>query len=67
MKNVFGPKWDEQTGEWRKLYRKELYEFYTLPSILVVIKSRRTRRVGHMTRMGQREICEGNIGGKRIL
>jgi hypothetical protein len=66
VKKVFGSKRDEHTGDWRKLQFTELYEFYTLPRILKVIKCRRTRRVGHMTCMAQ-EIYEKNTEGKRIL
>jgi hypothetical protein len=54
-------------GGWRKLYNTELYEFYILPSILKVIKSRRTRGVVHKTRMGQREIYEGNTEERRTI
>ena len=37
---VFGPKRDEVTGEWRKLHNKELYDLYSLPNIVRVVKSR---------------------------
>jgi hypothetical protein len=26
LRRIFGPKRDEITGEWRKLYKKELYD-----------------------------------------
>jgi hypothetical protein len=39
---VFGPKRDEETGEWRKLHN-ELNDLYSLPNILRVVKSRRMR------------------------
>jgi hypothetical protein len=48
LKKVFGPKWDEFTGDWIKLYNEELHEFYTLASILEVTKSRKTRGLGHV-------------------
>ena len=35
---IFGPKRDELTGEWRKLYNEELNELYFLPNIVRVIK-----------------------------
>jgi hypothetical protein len=38
---IFGPKGDEVTGGWRKLYNEELHGLYSLPSIIRVIKARR--------------------------
>ena len=43
LRRVFGPKRDEVTGEWRKLYNEELSDLYSLPNILRVVKSRRKR------------------------
>jgi hypothetical protein len=28
LRRIFGPKRDEVTGEWRKLYNKELHDWY---------------------------------------
>jgi len=53
LRRVFGPKRDEVTGEWRKLYNEEFGDLYSLPNILRVVKSRRMRWAGHMPRMGQ--------------
>jgi hypothetical protein len=58
LRKIFGPKRDEVTGEWRKLHNEELRELYSLPSIIIIIKSRRMRWVGHVARMGEnREAC----------
>jgi len=35
-----GPKGDEVAGEYRRLYNKELYDLYSSPNIIWVIKSR---------------------------
>jgi len=40
LRRVFGPKREEVTGEWRKLYNKELNDLYLSPSTVWVIKSR---------------------------
>jgi len=40
LRRIFGPKRDKVTGEWRKLYNKELNDLYSLPSIGWVIKLR---------------------------
>jgi hypothetical protein len=54
LRRIFGPKRDEVTGEWRKLHNKELCNFYSSPSIIRIIKSRRMRWVGHVGRMGEK-------------
>jgi len=38
LRNVFGPKRDEVTGEWRRLQIEELYDLYLSPGIIQVIK-----------------------------
>jgi hypothetical protein len=55
LRRIFGPKRDEVTGEWRKLYNKELHDLYSSPSIIRIIKSRRMRWEGHVARMGGEE------------
>jgi hypothetical protein len=30
LRNLFGPKGEELTGEWRRLFNKELYDLYCL-------------------------------------
>jgi hypothetical protein len=41
LRRILGPKRDEVTGEWRRLYNKELYALYSSLNIIRVIKSRR--------------------------
>jgi hypothetical protein len=52
---IFGPKRDEMCGGWRKLYNEELHNLYSSQSIIRMIKSRRMRSAGHVTRMGKEE------------
>jgi hypothetical protein len=53
LRRVFGPRRAEVTGEWRKLHNEELSDLYSLPNIVLVVKSRRMRWVGHVVRMGE--------------
>jgi hypothetical protein len=61
LRKMFGPKRDEVTGEWRRLHNKELYAVYSSLNIVRVIKSSRLRRLGHVTRIGERR------GAYRVL
>jgi len=40
---IFGPKRDEVTGKRKRLQNEKLYDLYSSPNIIWVIKSRRTR------------------------
>jgi hypothetical protein len=51
---IFGPKRDEATGGWRKLYNEELHNLYPSPSIIIMLKSRRVRWVGLVVLMERR-------------
>jgi hypothetical protein len=55
LRKIFGPKRDEVMGGWRKLHNEELYNLYSLPSIIRMMKSRRMRWVGHAARWGKAE------------
>jgi hypothetical protein len=59
LRRIFGPKSDEVTGEWRKLYNEELHDLYSSPTILRVIKSRILRWVGHVAQMRRGEAGTG--------
>jgi hypothetical protein len=65
LRRILGAKRDGVTGEWRKLYNEELHNFYSSPSIIRIIKSRRMRRAGHVARMGEKRDVYGLLVGKR--
>jgi hypothetical protein len=52
LRSIFGLKREKVTGGWRKLHNEELHNFYSSPSIIKMIKSRRMRWAGHVARMG---------------
>jgi hypothetical protein len=61
LRKIFGPKRDEIRGEWRRLHSKGLYDLYSSPNIIWVIKSRKVKCVGHTAHMGERR------GAYRVL
>ena len=70
LRRIFGPKRDEETGDWRKLHNEYLTDFYSSPNIVRVRKSR-MRWAVHVARMGERRslyrILVGKPEGKRPL
>ena len=54
LRKIFGPKRGEVIGEWRRLHNKRLYDLYTSPNIIPVIKSQRIRWAGHVACVGAR-------------
>jgi hypothetical protein len=46
------PKKHEATREWRRLHNKELYDLYSLPNIIQLIKSKSRRWAGHVAHIG---------------
>ena len=71
LRSIFGPKRDEVTGEWRKLYNEELNDLCSCPNIVRVLKSRRMRWAGHVVQMtegrGVYRVLVGKPEGKRSL
>jgi hypothetical protein len=51
LRRIFGPKWDEVMGEWRKLHNGELHNLYSSTDIIRQMKSRRMRWAGHVAHM----------------
>jgi hypothetical protein len=60
LRRIFGPKGDEETGEWRRLHNEELNDLYSSASIIRVMKPK-MRLAGHVARMGEKR------GAYRIL
>jgi len=71
LRRIFGPRRDEVTGEWKRLHNEELNDLYSSPNIVRVIKSRRMRWAGHVSRMGEEmgvyRVLVGKPEGKRPL
>jgi hypothetical protein len=71
LRRIFGLQRDEVMGHWRKLHNEELHNLYSLINIIRIIKSRRTRWVGHVALMGEkRNTCRtlmGKLEEKRPL
>jgi len=69
LRRIFGCRRDEVMGEWRRLHNEELNDFYPSPNIVRVIKSRRMRWAGHVTRMVEERwvyrLLVGKPEGKR--
>jgi hypothetical protein len=42
LRNIFGARKDEVTGEWRRMQTEDIRDLYCLPNVIVVIISRRT-------------------------
>jgi hypothetical protein len=55
-------------GSWRKLHNDELHSLYPSRNIVRVIKARRMRWAGHVTRMGKVRDHWEDVGvGRRII
>jgi hypothetical protein len=69
LRNLFGPKRDEVTGEWRKLYNDELCGLYSSPNIIRFITSRRKRWRGRVARVrrGAYRVFMWRPEGKKLL
>jgi hypothetical protein len=51
---IFGRKTEKVTGEWRRLHNEKLHALGSSPNIIRVIKSRRMRWAGRVSRMEER-------------
>jgi len=48
----FGVRETKKRGEWRRLHNEDLYDLYLSPNIILVIKSRRMKWIGHVACKG---------------
>jgi hypothetical protein len=60
LRRIFWPKRDEVTGEWRRLRNEELYDLFSSPNLIRVIKSRRL----NCSTYGEEERCIQDFMGK---
>jgi hypothetical protein len=51
LKRIFGPKRKEVVESWRRLHNEELHKLFAPSSIVMVIKSRKVKCVGHVAYM----------------
>ena len=56
LRKIFGPKRDEVTGEWRRLYKVELYDLHSSANIIRVITSRIMQLSGYVACMGEKGV-----------
>jgi hypothetical protein len=64
LRRIFGPNRDEAMGGWRKLHNEELHDLYSSPSIIRIIKSRKTRWEDHVARRGEKRTAYRLLVGK---
>jgi hypothetical protein len=70
LRRIFGPRRQEVAEGWRRLHDEELHSLYASQNIMMMIKSRTVRLLGHAACMGEMrnayiEIFIGKPGGKR--
>jgi hypothetical protein len=41
LRRIFGSKWEEVAGGWRKVQNEELHDFHSSPRVVMVITSRK--------------------------
>jgi hypothetical protein len=70
-RRIFGAEREEVTGGWRRLRNEKLHNLYASPNIIRMIKFRRMRWAGHVSRTGEMRnaysILVGKPEGKRLL
>jgi hypothetical protein len=64
LREIFGPKRDEGTGDWRKLHTDELHNLYFMADIIRMIKSRSMTQIGHVACIGEKRNTQTVFDGK---
>jgi hypothetical protein len=64
VKRIVGLKTDEVMGGWRKLHNEEIHDWYSSPSIIRMMNSRRMRWARHVAQQGEKRIAYRLFGGK---
>jgi len=64
LRNTFGPKRGEVTGECGRLHNEELYDLYRQPNSIYVNKINETRWAEHVARMGEKRRPETALVGE---
>jgi hypothetical protein len=54
LRRIFVQRRDNVTGDWRKLHNEELHNLYSLPNLIIMMKSRRITWSWHVARMGEK-------------
>jgi hypothetical protein len=71
LRKIFGPMRYKVTGKWRKLHNEKLYDLYSSPNIILVIRSRGMRWARHVARRrnrrGASRVLKGTPEGRRPL
>ena len=64
IREIFGAKRDEITGEWRKLHNAELHALYSSPNIIRNLKSRRLKMGRPCSTHGTIQKCIQSFSGE---
>ena len=64
LRKIFGPKRDEVTGEWWRLYNVQHQDLYCSPNIVWVMRPRRMRWSRHVAHTGGQERFIQGFGGE---
>jgi hypothetical protein len=64
LRKIFGLKRENATRDWKRLHVDELQGLFSSPTIIRVIKSRKTEWAGHVARMESQRVAHRVLVGK---